>query len=425
MENLYQIYQQHPIVCTDSRAITMGCLFFALKGERFNGNLFALQALDEGAAYAVVDDASLPAHPQLLYVDDVLVALQTIARRHRRTLKIPVIAITGTNGKTTTKEFIARVLATRYKIGVTQGNLNNHIGVPCTLLQMDATTQIGIVEMGANHAGEIAALCRIAKPDFGVITNIGKAHLEGFGSLEGVKKTKGELYDFLSAHAGTIFYDTDNTILSEMVAARELHTIRYGLKENAVQIIAPDAAHPFLRFVLPGYPTIETNLIGAYNTDNILAALAIGRYFNVPATAAAAAVNAYIPENNRSQLIRTAYNTVIMDAYNANPSSMAAAIENFVQLPVSNKMIILGDMLELGPDAATEHAAIIDLITRSPIQNVWLVGRLFTQAAQNRYCCFDSVDVVKARLAAAPLAGVAVLIKGSRGIGLEKLEGYL
>jgi UDP-N-acetylmuramoyl-tripeptide--D-alanyl-D-alanine ligase len=400
-------------------------LFFALKGERFDGNRFALQALDKGAAYAIVDDTSLPAYPRLWHVEEVLAALQTLAQTHRRTLKIPVIAITGTNGKTTTKELLSCVLATRYKIGVTQGNLNNHIGVPLTLLRMDVATQIGIVEMGANHPGEIAALCRIAEPEFGLITNIGKAHLEGFGSLEGVQKTKGELYDFLATHSGTAFYNADNAILSAMVAARNLHTVRYGAKEDAVQLTPTDTSHPFLRFSLPGYPRIETRLIGAYNTDNVLAALAVGRYFDIPASAAAEAVNACAPENNRSQLIRTAHNSIIMDAYNANPSSMAAAIENFVQLPSPNKTVILGDMLELGANAAAEHAAIIDLIAHSSLKNVWLVGRLFTQAAQNRYRCFESVDAVKACLAAAPLTGVTILVKGSRGIGLDRLADEL
>ena len=403
----------------------MGCLFFALKGARFDGNRFALQALEKGAARAVVDDAALPAHPQLWRVDDVLAALQTLANIHRRTLNIPVIAVTGTNGKTTTKELLARVLATRYQTSVTQGNLNNHIGVPLTLLRMNATTQIGIVEMGASHPGEIAALCRIAEPDFGVITNIGKAHLEGFGSLEGVRKAKGELYDYLTTHAGTAFYNSDHATLSEMVAERALRTVRYGIKEQAVRITAPDAACPFLRFSLPGYPFIETNLTGAYNTDNVLAALTVGTYFNIPAAAAAAAVSAYVPDNARSQLIRTARNTVIMDAYNANPSSMAVAIDHFIRLPANHKMLILGDMLELGDNAAAEHVAVIDRLIQSPLHDVWLVGPLFTQAAQNRYRCFDSTDAVKALLAASPLTGVTLLIKGSRGVGLDRLEACL
>jgi UDP-N-acetylmuramoyl-tripeptide--D-alanyl-D-alanine ligase len=403
----------------------VGCLFFALKGARFDGNRFALQALEKGAARAVVDDASLPTHPQLWLVDDVLAALQTLANRHRRTLNIPVIAVTGTNGKTTTKELLARVLATRYQTGVTQGNLNNHIGVPLTLLRMNATTQIGIVEMGASHPGEIAELCRIAEPDFGLITNIGKAHLEGFGSLEGVRKAKGELYDYLTIHAGTTFYNADHAILSEMVAERALRTVRYGIKEQAVRITAPDATCPFLRFSLPDYPLIETNLTGAYNIDNVLAALAVGKHFNIPAAAAVAAVSAYAPDNARSQLIRTARNTVIMDAYNANPSSMAVAIDHFIRLPANHKMLILGDMLELGANSAAEHAAVIDRLTQSPLKDVWLVGRLFTQAAQNRYRCFDSTDAVKAHLAAAPLTGVTLLIKGSRGVGLDRLEAYL
>jgi UDP-N-acetylmuramoyl-tripeptide--D-alanyl-D-alanine ligase len=404
----------------------MGCLFFALRGERFDGNRFAGQALEQGAAYAVVDDASLPEHPQLIRVENGLQALQQLAAAHRRRLNLPVVAITGTNGKTTTKELVARVLATHYRVGVTQGNLNNHIGVPLTLLRMNASTQIGIVEMGASHPGEIALLCRVVAPDYGLITNIGKAHLEGFGSLEGVQKAKGELYDFLAAHGGTVFYPTDHPLLSAMVAARPLaQTIGYGMAANHAQMAATDAAHPFLGLSVPGYPAIETHLIGDYNSNNVLAALAIGRYFGVPAAAAVAAVKAYVPENNRSQLIRSAHNTIVMDAYNANPSSMAAAIENFARLNGDNKMVILGDMLELGNDSEQEHAAVIALLEAKQLTNGWLVGRRFTCAAKNRYPCFNSVAAVIDRLKTTPLANTTLLIKGSRGIGLDRLAGYL
>jgi len=426
LENLYQIYKKHPVVCTDSRGVTAGCLFFALKGARFDGNEFARQALENGAAYAVTDNPALPAHPQLIRVPEVLKALQELATVHRRVLGIPVIAITGTNGKTTTKELIARTLAARYTVSVTQGNFNNHIGVPLTLLQLTSDTQIAVVEMGANHPNEIAALCRIAAPDYGLITNIGRAHLEGFGSLAGVQKTKGELYDYLSAHNGTVFYNTANTLLSEMIAARNFNKIIcYGVTENNVQLLKSNTALPFLRLAVQDYPPIETHLIGSYNTDNVLAALAVGEYFEMSKAAAVAAINAYVPDNNRSQLIRSERHTVIMDAYNANPSSMTASIENFAQTDAPNKWLILGDMLELGDEAAKEHAAIIDLVAGKQLANVLLVGAHFRQAAGKKYPCFDTVDALIPFLNAHPLTGATILIKGSHGIGLDRLGSGL
>jgi len=427
LENLYQIYQQHPVVCIDSRSVTKGCLFFALKGTHFDGNDFALQAVEAGAAYAVVDNVKLLSHPQLIQVRDVLTALQQLATMHRRQLNIPILGITGSNGKTTTKELVSRVLAVRYKIGVTQGNLNNHIGVPLTLLQMDSSTQIGVVEMGANHLGEIAQLCTIAEPSHGLITNIGRAHLEGFGSLEGVQKAKGELYDYLAAHNGVAFYNADNATLSAMMGERKLKkVVRYGMKKNRAHVLATNKNYPFLRLSIHTYPPVETQLIGAYNADNILAALAVGDFFGVKKEDAVTAINTYLPANNRSQLIQTAQHSVIMDAYNANPSSMRAAIENFAHLDEPNKWVILGDMKELGAESAAEHVAILALLQQKRFKNMWLVGEHFTHAAEGKYTCFDTVESVIEQLKSNSLPGGAtVLVKGSHSVALDKLANYL
>ncbi len=423
MEKLYKLFQEHTFISTDSRNITPGCLFFALKGENFNGNLFALQAIEAGAAYAIVDDSTLPSHPQLLLVDDVLTSLQELARYHRRQLQIPIVAITGTNGKTTTKELTAQVLSSTFNTGVTKGNLNNHIGVPLTLLSMDKNTQVGVVEMGASHPGEIAVLCRIAEPNYGLITNIGKAHLEGFGSLEGVMRTKGELYDFLAANGDTVLYNTDNPLLCEMIAKRQIrHLIPYGKKENKAEVLSTDAAHPFLRLKTEDYPEINTQLVGSYNADNVLAALAVGAQFNISPQKAIDAINHYSPSNNRSQLTRTpAGRTIIMDAYNANPSSMAAAIENFALLQDKNKWAILGDMLELGKESEVEHEHILQLLQEKNIRQAILVGEHFMQANSNRlFQAFPSVKELAAYLIQnLPAADAVILLKGSRGIKLE------
>jgi len=426
LENLYQIYLKHPVVCTDTRSITKGCLFFSLKGEHFDGNDFALEALKAGAAYAIVDNPELPKKSKLIQVPNVLVALQTLATMHRRALGIPILAITGTNGKTTTKELISCVLSKRYAVSATQGNLNNHIGVPLTLLRMNADTKFGVVEMGANHLGEIATLCAIAEPTCGLITNIGRAHLEGFGSLEGVQKTKGELYDYLAVNNNPVFYNADNSLFAAMIGERKFKKIiRYGQKKNNVRILSVTKHFPFLRLSIPTYPEIETNLIGAYNADNILAALAVGEYFGIKKEEAVAAINSYTPTNNRSQLIRSERNTIIMDAYNANPSSMSAAIENFAQIKEPNKWVILGDMKELGEESATEHGAIISLLYKKWQKNVLLVGENFKQVALENHICFDSTDTLIEYLKENPLSEATVLVKGSHSMGLDKLEKYL
>ncbi len=427
LAELYKLFCQYPEVSTDSRDIKRGCLFFALKGERFDGNAFALQALEEGAAYAIVDDAALPADDRLIRVENVLISLQELANYHRHQLGIPIIAITGTNGKTTTKELMAKVLSLKYTISVTKGNFNNHIGVPLTLLRMDAQTQLGVVEMGANHIGEIAALCRIAEPDYGLITNVGKAHLEGFGSLDGVKKAKGELYDFLQSTGGRIFYNSDNPILCEMLRERGIErALAYGIIPDEVNILPNSPEHPFLRLAFPDNTAINTQLIGNYNADNVLAALAVGRHFEISRQAAKLAIENYVPLNNRSQLIRTATNTVIMDAYNANPTSMRAAIENFARQAMPDKWVILGDMKELGQESDMEHRTIIDLLKEKQLNNVLLVGNNFKQAAGDfPASCFATVQDLMDYLATHPLQRATILIKGSHSTSLEKLASYL
>jgi UDP-N-acetylmuramoyl-tripeptide--D-alanyl-D-alanine ligase len=422
--NLYQLFVQHPAVCTDSRDIIKNSIFFALKGERFDGNQFALQALRQGAAYAVVDDHSLSPHPQLIPVDNALEALQNLARTHREKLQIPLIAITGTNGKTTTKELTAQVLSTRFNVGVTRGNLNNHIGVPLTLLRMQASTQIGVVEIGASSPGEIAQLCRIVLPGYGLVTNVGKAHLQGFGSLEGVRKAKGELYDYLAGSSGAVFYNAGNPLLCDMVRKYSFkRLIPYGVAESRATVLPVDDMHPFLRLAVKGFPEINTHLVGNYNADIVLAALAIGAAFGVPPHDAATAINNYRPANNRSQLLQTEQYTVIVDAYNANPSSMAAAIHNFAQLHYPNKCAILGDMLELGADSAAEHAQIISLLKQKLFNDVFLVGEHFMQAdVSHSFRGVANVEALKDYLRRHPLAPqTAILLKASRGVRLETL----
>ena len=425
---LYTLFVQHPAVCTDSRNVIQNSIFFALKGAHFDGNRFALQALEQGAAYAVVDDPALPPHPRLILAKNVLKALQDLACMHRKKLNIPILAITGANGKTTTKELAAQVLSAKYNVSVTGGNLNNHIGVPLTLLQMKTTTQIGVVEMGASHPGEIAQLCRIALPNYGLITNIGKAHLQGFGSLEGVRKAKGELYEHLVKNSGVIFYNSDNPLLGEMIKKYQCKKIiPYGIRENQAAMLPTDEIHPFLRLAVKDFPEVNTHLVGSYNTDNVLAALAIGHTFGVPPHDAVAAINNYIPSNNRSQLLQTARHTVIIDAYNANPSSMAAAIDNFAQSHYANKCAILGDMLELGDSTATEHAHIISLLQQKSFTTVFLVGEYFRQAnTGHTFQSFADVETLKQHLHQHPLAPqTAVLLKGSHGIRLEELIAEL
>ena len=436
MENLYKLFKKCSGVTTDSRAITDGSMFFALKGETFDGNDFAVQALEKGARIAVVDRASLQGvkagKGECYLVENVLETLQRLAAYHRRQFNIPVIGITGTNGKTTTKELVSAVMARKFETVYTKGNLNNHIGVPLTLFGINAKTRAAVIEMGASAPGEIAALVQIAQPTCGLITNVGKAHILGFGSFEGVKQTKGELYDYLRQTGGLAFYNADNPHLCEMMAARSgLQHVPYGVQKQGVEVLEVTAEHPFLRFRLPDGAQVETNLVGAYNADNALAALCVGANFGVPEADAIAAIAAYRPANDRSQMVRTGRNTLIVDTYNANPTSMGVALDNFAKTAFEEKTLILGDMLELGGESATEHtAALAKAMTLS--KSIFLVGKEFAEAAAKVRCaeakgirCFANSAELRAFLEAQPLSGRTILIKGSHGIHLEKLPEAL
>ena len=419
MSSLYELYLRHPRISTDSRRIEPDSVFFALRGASFDGNRFAADALEKGAAYAVVDDPSLPnTRPdkadRLIVVDDALQTLQTLAREHRRELGLPILAITGSNGKTTTKELVSRVLAEKYEVYATRGNLNNHIGVPLTLLAMTRDVEFGIVEMGASACGEIALLCSIAEPNYGIVTNIGRAHLEGFGGPEGVRRGKGELFDYLAANGGRAFVPREDEMLTNMAAERD------GLAAEYYSItLAED---------------LENHLEGHYNRFNIAAAVAVGRYFDVADERIRHAVGSYVPDNNRSQRTETGRNTLIVDCYNANPSSMRASVANFLAEPPgmrTRRLLILGDMLELGAWSAEEHAAVIRLAAQAPQTEVMLVGQEFAKARADmepqpaRITLFADREHLIAALRTHPVDNALVLIKGSRGIGLEKAVGEL
>lgn len=418
MSPLYEIFKQHPQVTTDSRNIPAGSIFFALRGATFDGNRFAADALEKGASYAVIDDPGVVAdHPalceRLIVVEEVLATLQALAREHRRALGLPILAIAGSNGKTTTKELTAAVLSQKFGVYATRGNLNNHIGVPLTLLAMDAHTEFGIVEMGASAGGEIALLCTIAEPDFGLLTNIGHAHLEGFGGPEGIRRGKGELFDFLASHNGRAFIPQEDEVLKSMGQERP------GLLvESYSRAIARNT---------------ENQLEGEYNRHNIAAALAVGRFFGVGEAEMRAAIAAYHPSNHRSQRTPTERNTLILDCYNANPSSMAAALGHFAGEPAqphARKVLILGDMCELGAWSQEEHAAVLRQALRMGNTEIHLVGNDFAEAyralqpAGVLHChatCAELID----RLKADPIVDALILIKGSRSIGLEQLIPYL
>jgi UDP-N-acetylmuramoyl-tripeptide--D-alanyl-D-alanine ligase len=426
-EKIYQIFKSCRSVSTDSRIIQPDSIFFALKGENFDGNKFIVSAIENGCQAAVTSNKHLADGEKIFYVPDTLKELQNLANLHRRNLKIPIIAITGTNGKTTTKELVSSVLAKKVRVSCTGGNKNNHIGVPLTLLSMNHTVDIGVVEMGANHIGEIKALCEIAEPDYGIITNIGKAHLEGFGSLEGVKKAKGELYDYLKQKNGVIFNNTDNQILSDILG--KYSSIGYGKTDNSYckgeySEVALHAAVKWQTDNESGYA--KSNLIGEYNFENILVAIAIGSYFGVPGTAIDAAISCYFPRNNRSQLVKTSRNSLILDFYNANPTSMVAAISNFDNINDKNKCLILGDMLELGDDAADEHKKILDLAEERKFKKCYFVGSNFYNLKDNyEFNFFKTVEEFASYMVKHPETGKFFLIKGSRGIRLEKCTDYL
>ena len=432
---LYSLFRQHPIICTDSRVCPSGSLFFALKGDNFNANAFALSALEKGCAYAVVDDAEFAIDDRFILVENVLESLQELAAYHRKQLGTKIIGITGTNGKTTTKELMAAVLKEKYAILYTQGNLNNHIGVPLTLLQLKPEHQYAIIEMGANHPGEIKFLCGIACPDYGIITNVGKAHLEGFGSLEGVMKTKAELYDYISESGKLIFMNTGNPLLQTMAAGSGItqpdKKIGYSLNaedKDAVYIAGITDCSPFLhlRWNKKGNEPkeIQTHLIGAYNAENVLAAITIGDHFGVSNEQIKNGLENYIPQNNRSQLTVTEQNKLVVDTYNANPTSMRAAILNFAQMEVPEKTLILGDMFELGAQSEEEHQNIVNLLQQNSFKNVLLVGKDFKKT-QNSFHSFEFVSELIDYIRENPIRDNYILIKGSRGIKLERILASL
>mgnify|MGYP001053549422 FL=1 len=381
IEELYNRFTECNGLTTDSRHCPEGSMFLALKGETFNGNAFAAQSLAQGCRYAVVDEPQYasPENPRIILVDNCLETLQKLANYHRRRLGTRMIGVTGTNGKTTTKELIATVLGEKFKVLYTQGNFNNHIGVPLTLLRLKPEHEMAVIEMGANHPGEIKTLVHIAEPDYGIITNVGKAHLQGFGSFEGVIRTKGELYDFLREKGNsTIFIQNENPYLNKIAAG--LTCVRYGQTPGLDVTGKVVACSPFLRFSWTAEGTsheVQTHLIGAYNLDNALAAVAIGRYFGVEDTKICHALSSYVPQNNRSQLVHTASNTLIVDAYNANPTSMMAALENFRQMEAAHKVAILGDMKELGEGSHEEHQKVVDFLKECGFERVMLVGPEF------------------------------------------------
>ena len=415
IKDLYELFLQHPTVTTDSRDVPEGSIFFALKGDSFDGNAYAKAALEKGAAYAVVDEKEYieDGNKQIIEVEDVLTTLQQLAKYHRVHLGTTIIGVTGTNGKTTTKELIANVLKKKYNVLYTQGNFNNHIGVPKTLLQLTKEHQIAVIEMGANHPGEIKTLVNIVLPDYGIITNVGKAHLLGFGSFEGVIRTKGELYDFLREIKGTAFINNDNPHLKGISQGLEL--IKYGQQE-AEGLLAKGKlieCNPFLKFEWNG-ETVQTHLIGSYNLDNALAAACIGTFFAIPTEDINCALEEYTPSNNRSQLTVTQDNHLVVDAYNANPTSMKAALDNFQLMKADHKMCILGQMGELGDVSAEEHQKVVNLLEGYGIDTVWLVGDEFAKTQHPAdYRLFANVEEVKAEIAAHKPQGYLILIKGS------------
>ncbi len=419
--SLYQLFLSHPVITTDSRNIPANSIFFALKGANFNGNAFALEALEKGAAYAIVDEVEFAANDRTILVPDVLTCLQELANYHRNQLGIPILAITGTNGKTTTKELITAVLSKKFNTNATKGNLNNHIGVPVTLLSMNKNTEFGVVEMGANHPGEIKLLCEIANPDFGLITNIGKAHLEGFGSFEGVIRTKSEMYDFIRNKKGKCFINADNQLLVKQ--SYEMDTITYGTSESYFLTGETVNADNYLtiKALFPkGWLYLKSKLVGGYNSENLLAAACVGKYFGVDPLLIQEAIAEYTPSNNRSQLIQKENNTIIMDAYNANPTSMMASLTNFINIRHDNKCVILGDMLELGETSNEEHQRIVDFLDQHNLSDVFLVGPVFMQTKDlKQKKKFEHVELLSNYLKTQPIENKLILIKGSRGIHLE------
>jgi UDP-N-acetylmuramoyl-tripeptide--D-alanyl-D-alanine ligase len=421
---LYKLFLAHPSVQTDTRKLKPGDIFFALKGPNFNGNEFAMKALENGAAYAVVDEDISGADKRMIRVEDSLLALQELAKYHREQFNIPFIAITGSNGKTTSKELVYTVLSSHFTCYTTQGNLNNHIGVPLTLLSVKKDAQIAVIEMGANHQKEIEAYCRYTQPTHGIITNAGKAHLEGFGGVEGVKKGKGELFDFLRAHNGTAFVYADYDYLAEMSKGIS-NIIQYGTHEGLVRG-SITASEPYIHIAvtsgLASVSSIRTQLVGDYNLPNILCAAAVGKYFDVPEEKIRSSLENYTPSNSRSQLVQKGSNSIILDAYNANPTSMKAAIENFSRLQAGRKVLMLGGMMELGKESIEEHKGIIELIRKYNWDKVVLVGGDFARI-DHGFIFFPTAEEAREWFEQQHFEHTHLLVKGSRSMQMEKILG--
>ncbi len=430
IETIYKRFIESQQICTDTRDIKPNSIFFALKGENFDGNNFVEKALASGCNACVCSDPKYLNYDDVFVVNDSLKTLQDLANHHRKILNIPIIAITGTNGKTTTKEILARVLDQKFRVAYTQGNLNNHIGVPLTLLAMNKDIEIGIVEMGANHIGEISLLCKIAEPNYGIITNNGKAHLEGFGGFEGGKQAKNELFEYIIQNNGTIFSNTDNEILNKLLNNKK--SISYGKTNNPfchgeiIKNTSNDFTNTIKWKCRSENGLAVSNLFGEYNFENILCAITIGNYFNIPAEKIDSAINSYFPQNNRSQLVKDEKNTLILDYYNANPTSMASAIDNFKKLDENNKCLILGDMLELGDESKIEHKKILDSVNNGEFKDIYLVGKYF-YSFKNEYnfMFFNSYEEIIKYLSEHTQTNKFFLIKGSRGIKLEHCVKYL
>lgn len=423
--DLYDLFIHNPQITTDSRNCPKGSIFFALKGDKFDGNQYAGKALASGCVYAVIDNPDYYIGERTILVDNVLKTLQQLAHHHRKVLGLPIIGITGTNGKTTTKELLAAVLSTKFNLLYTEGNFNNHIGVPLTLLRLTHDHEMAVIEMGASHPGDIKELVDIVHPNYGIITNVGRAHLEGFGSFEGVIRTKGELYDYIRRSKGKIFIKKENEYLQSI--AKGIEQITYGNGDDAFasgQVVSCD---PFLVFNWKQQGklhTVETHIIGSYNLDNVLAAVAVGRFFKIPAERISRAIAAYEPTNNRSQFKKTDNNELIIDAYNANPSSMKVALDNFITMPVQPKAIILGDMRELGPTSDELHAEVVAQIKKGQFDKVFLCGEYFSKVGKE-FSPFATTEAMVEELRKQPLKGYHILIKGSHSMGLEKLADIL
>ena len=423
--DLYDLFIHNPQITTDSRNCPKGSIFFALKGDKFDGNQYAGKALASGCVYAVIDNPDYYIGERTILVDNVLKTLQQLAHHHRKVLGLPIIGITGTNGKTTTKELLAAVLSTKFNLLYTEGNFNNHIGVPLPLLRLTHDHEMAVIEMGASHPGDIKELVDIVHPNYGIITNVGRAHLEGFGSFEGVIRTKGELYDYIRRSKGKIFIKKENEYLQSI--AKGIEQITYGNGDDAFasgQVVSCD---PFLVFNWKQQGklhTVETHMIGSYNLDNVLAAVAVGRFFKIPAERISRAIAAYEPTNNRSQFKKTENNELIIDAYNANPSSMKVALDNFITMPVQPKAIILGDMRELGPTSDELHAEVVEQIKKGQFDKVFLCGEHFSKVGKE-FSPFATTEAMVEELRKQPLKGYHILIKGSHSMGLEKLADIL